>query len=143
VHVPLSFEAQLEARVLMLAANNILLPSNGRPVASPSQDMVIGAYYLTKAPLGVSDSEEVLGQQRGGKERRADAQKKSDEIFAKAPRYGRFAEAEAAAVNGVVQYRSPCWFWVERRQLEEDEGQEPPRGRWVRTTVGRVIFNSA
>src|SRR5918995_181170 len=64
VHVPLSFEAQLEARVLMLAANNILLPSNGRPVASPSQDMVIGCYYLTKPPLRVADAEELLGLQR-------------------------------------------------------------------------------
>jgi DNA-directed RNA polymerase subunit beta' len=143
VHVPLSFEAQLEARVLMLAANNILLPSNGRPVASPSQDMVIGAYYLTKAPLGVQDSEDVLSQARVGKERRETAQKKSDEIYVKAPRFGRFAEAEAAAANGRVQYRSPCWFWVERRQQDEAEGQEAPRGRWVRTTVGRVIFNSA
>ena len=49
VHVPLSFEAQLEARVLMLATNNILLPSSGRPIAIPSQDIVLGCYYLTKA----------------------------------------------------------------------------------------------
>jgi len=48
VHVPLSFEAQLEARLLMLASNNLLLPSSGRPVVTPSQDMVIGCYYLTK-----------------------------------------------------------------------------------------------
>jgi DNA-directed RNA polymerase subunit beta' len=48
VHVPLSFEAQLEARLLMLATNNLLYPSSGRPVVVPSQDMVIGCYYLTK-----------------------------------------------------------------------------------------------
>ncbi|MDD5427435.1 MAG: DNA-directed RNA polymerase subunit beta', partial [candidate division Zixibacteria bacterium] len=48
VHVPLSFEAQLEARVLMLSTNNILLPSSGRPIAVPSQDIVLGCYYLTK-----------------------------------------------------------------------------------------------
>jgi len=47
VHVPLSAEAQSEARFLMLAANNLLKPSDGRPVAVPSQDMVLGAYYLT------------------------------------------------------------------------------------------------
>jgi len=47
VHVPLSAEAQAEARFLMLAANNLLKPSDGRPVAVPSQDMVLGAYYLT------------------------------------------------------------------------------------------------
>ncbi|MCI0530778.1 MAG: DNA-directed RNA polymerase subunit beta', partial [candidate division Zixibacteria bacterium] len=48
VHVPLSFEAQLESKILMLSVNNLMLPSSGRPVAIPSQDMVIGCYYLTK-----------------------------------------------------------------------------------------------
>ncbi len=48
VHVPLSFEAQLEARILMLATSNLLQPSSGKPIAIPSQDMVIGCYYLTK-----------------------------------------------------------------------------------------------
>ncbi len=47
VHVPLSVEAQSEARFLMLAANNILKPQDGKPVVSPTQDMVIGSYYLT------------------------------------------------------------------------------------------------
>ena len=47
VHVPLSAEAQSEARFLMLAANNLLKPSDGRPVAVPTQDMVLGSYYLT------------------------------------------------------------------------------------------------
>jgi DNA-directed RNA polymerase subunit beta' len=53
VHVPLSFEAQLEARILMLSVNNVLLPSSGRPVATPSQDIVIGCHYLTKGRPGV------------------------------------------------------------------------------------------
>jgi DNA-directed RNA polymerase subunit beta' len=48
VHVPLSMEAQLEAQVLMLSANNILSPANGAPLAVPTQDMVLGIYYLTK-----------------------------------------------------------------------------------------------
>ena len=47
VHLPLSVEAQAEARILMLSSNNILSPANGRPLATPSQDMVIGLYYLT------------------------------------------------------------------------------------------------
>ena len=47
VHVPLSMEAQAEARFLMLCANNILKPQDGKPVISPSQDMVIGCYYLS------------------------------------------------------------------------------------------------
>ncbi|HEY2925012.1 MAG TPA: DNA-directed RNA polymerase subunit beta' [Candidatus Eisenbacteria bacterium] len=52
VHVPLSFEAQIETRQLMLSTNNILLPSNGRPVAAPSQDIVLGCNYMTrKRPL--------------------------------------------------------------------------------------------
>src|SRR4026209_2013518 len=50
VHVPLSFEAQLEARLLMISSNNILKPSDGRPVAEPSQDMVLGSYWLNNAP---------------------------------------------------------------------------------------------
>jgi DNA-directed RNA polymerase subunit beta' len=53
VHVPLSYEAQLEARTLMLSANNILSPANGAPLASPSQDMVLGLYYITTAKVGV------------------------------------------------------------------------------------------
>ncbi|HXH82929.1 MAG TPA: DNA-directed RNA polymerase subunit beta' [Candidatus Tectomicrobia bacterium] len=53
VHVPLSMEAQLEAQVLMLSANNILSPANGAPLAVPTQDMVLGIYYLTKERPGV------------------------------------------------------------------------------------------
>ena len=52
VHLPLSAEAQAEARFLMLAANNLLKPSDGRPVAVPSQDMVLGSYYLTMKKAG-------------------------------------------------------------------------------------------
>jgi DNA-directed RNA polymerase subunit beta' len=55
VHVPLSMEAQLEAQVLMLSANNILSPSNGAPLAVPTQDMVLGIYYLTKEKIGTSE----------------------------------------------------------------------------------------
>ena len=67
VHVPLSVEAQMEARVLMLSSHNILSPANGRPLAIPSQDIVLGCYYLTKAKRGdlgegkvFADQEEVL-----------------------------------------------------------------------------------
>src|SRR5258707_10706565 len=48
IHVPLSAEAQAEARVLMLSANNILSPASGRPIVTPSQDLIIGGYYLTE-----------------------------------------------------------------------------------------------
>ncbi len=52
IHVPLSAEAQAEARVLMLSANNILSPASGRPIVTPSQDLIIGGYYLTEAVDG-------------------------------------------------------------------------------------------
>ncbi len=51
VHVPLSLEAQLEARVLMMSTNNILSPSNGKPIIVPSQDMILGIYYLSQPPI--------------------------------------------------------------------------------------------
>jgi len=52
VHVPLSIEAQVEARVLMMSVNNILSPASGKPIATPTQDMVLGIYYLTKQKKG-------------------------------------------------------------------------------------------
>ena len=52
VHLPLSAEAQAEARVLMLSANNLLSPAHGRPLVTPTQDMIIGAFYLTEAVVG-------------------------------------------------------------------------------------------
>ncbi len=52
VHVPLSIEAQVEARVLMMSINNILSPASGKPIATPTQDMVLGIYYLTKLKRG-------------------------------------------------------------------------------------------
>ena len=51
VHVPLTLDAQLECRALMMASNNILSPSNGRPIIDPSQDVVLGIYYMTKSKL--------------------------------------------------------------------------------------------
>lgn len=52
VHVPLSFDAQLEARILMLSSHNILSPANGSPIVTPTQDQVLGCYYLTKSKVG-------------------------------------------------------------------------------------------
>src|SRR6202042_187937 len=54
VHLPLSAEAQAEARILMLSANNIRSPSDGRPIVTPTQDMVFGAYYLTLVKDGMA-----------------------------------------------------------------------------------------
>jgi len=63
VHVPLSMEAQAEARFLMLAANNILKPSDGKPVVSPSQDMVLGCYYLTMIHEGLAGSGKIFADE--------------------------------------------------------------------------------
>jgi DNA-directed RNA polymerase subunit beta' len=61
VHVPLSAEAQAEARILMLSAHNILSPSNGRPIATPTQDMVLGCYYLTILQINCKGEGKVFG----------------------------------------------------------------------------------
>ena len=61
VHLPLSVEAQAEARILMLASNNILKPSDGRPVTLPSQDMIIGLHHLTTVKVGASGEGRVFG----------------------------------------------------------------------------------
>ncbi len=147
VHLPLSFEAQLEARVLMLSSNNILLPSNGRPVASPTQDMVIGAFYLTRAPLAIQAAERVAGDTSAGKAARKQANETLDEAFTDAPRFGTYADVEMALVQERADYHSLCWYWFPRQDeinqpLEADDGAFRPRGRWIRTTVGRVLFNS-
>ena len=61
VHIPLSLESQLEARVLMMSTNNILSPSNGKPIIVPSQDMVLGIYYLSQTPENNFDKEKPKG----------------------------------------------------------------------------------
>ena len=55
VHIPLSIEAQIEARVLMMSTNNILSPSNGKPIIVPSQDIVLGIYYLSQSKENEKD----------------------------------------------------------------------------------------
>ena len=70
VHLPLSAEAQAEARLLMLSAHNILSPAHGRPIAVPSQDMIIGAYYLTEVVDGAAGEGRVVRvARRGGRSR--------------------------------------------------------------------------
>src|SRR6267378_1837913 len=93
VHVPLSFEAQLECRLLMISSNNILKPSDGRPVAEPSQDMVLGCHFLTKEPV---DFEEQLKT---------------------APRIGSMAELEMGLAVKRLEFHSPVQMWHERPEL--------------------------
>ncbi|MEZ4588816.1 MAG: DNA-directed RNA polymerase subunit beta' [Gemmatimonadales bacterium] len=128
VHVPLSFEAQLEARLLMISSNNILKPSDGRPVTEPSQDMVLGSYWLTKLPSGYE--EEI--RKGGGK-----LDKVKGELWKSAKFYGSIAELEMALLAASVDYHSAIHFWYMPPQEAQD-----PTPRWIRTTVGRVLFNN-
>ncbi len=60
VHVPLSLEAQLEARVLMMSTNNVLSPANGKPIIVPSQDMILGLYYITMMRAGMKGEDKIF-----------------------------------------------------------------------------------
>ena len=114
VHVPLSYEAQLEARVLMLSSNNILKPADGRPVAEPSQDIVLGCYFATKAPPGFDDLI------------------KDPKQVAKLPSYTSAVEIEMALAMRRMDVHSPVRYY-----LTTDDAKP----KWEITTVGRVLFN--
>src|SRR4051812_298962 len=132
VHVPLSFEAQLEARLLMISSNNVLKPSDGRPVAEPSQDMVLGSYWLTKDPAGF---EEELRRAGAGKREETETR-----LWQHAKHYAALAEIEMALLAGTIEYHTPIQFWyVPPAETVDDEARRP---RWLRTTVGRTLFNS-
>ncbi|HWT22210.1 MAG TPA: DNA-directed RNA polymerase subunit beta', partial [Solirubrobacteraceae bacterium] len=111
VHLPLSAEAQAEARVLMLSANNILSPAHGAPLATPTQDMILGTYYLTYGP----EEAELESYDR-------EAQRP--------PRYRTAQEAELAVEHGMVKLHDVAEY--------RPYGRE---GGHVLTTVGRIIFN--
>src|SRR5438132_219597 len=72
VHLPLSAEAQAEARILMLSSNNILSPASGRPLATPTQDMVLGIYYLTYSNLDLQTMEAAKVKAPAGYDKRAE-----------------------------------------------------------------------
>jgi len=112
VHVPLSFESQIESRTLMISSNNILKPSDGRPVAEPSQDMVLGCYFLTKEPVDF------------------------ERLVAKAPRISSLAELDMMLAVKRLEYHSPVQYWF------VPSGSADGVGEWVATTAGRVIINS-
>ena len=122
VHVPLSVEAQVESKSLMLATNNIFSPSSGKPVTTPTQDMALGCYYIT------SDSQRYLMQRKAGI--------KSDERL---PLMGDINEVHTAYDEGVVRlhdrirYRNPDY----QRETRNGEKDSPI----ITTTVGRVFFN--
>jgi DNA-directed RNA polymerase subunit beta' len=123
VHVPLSAEAQAEARVLMLSANNILSPAHGRPIAVPTQDMVLGIYYLTYGEHEDRPDEEI-------------------------PAFGSAHEALLALDRGFSPHDPIRIRLTGKTIAPEDlpEGWDPGangRSPVIRTTIGRVIFNGA
>jgi len=124
VHVPLSPEAQVEASVLMLASNNILSPANGQPLAIPTQDMVLGLYYLTKAVPGskgegraFANFEEVLLALDAG------------EVSLLTPIRLRFT---GEVIDLTLAYDDQDIIHTEPIHLER---------QFLNTTVGRVILN--
>src|SRR5438874_1199898 len=116
VHLPLSAEAQGEARVLMLSSHNMLSPAHGRPLTVPSQDMVIGVYYLTEE-LREGEESGAAGADGGPR------------------RYARLWEVERAYEAGALPLHAP----IEIRTEEIDDGKPQYRS----TTAGRLFFENA
>ncbi len=114
VHVPLSVEAQAEARFLMLSVNNILAPKDGSPITIPTQDMILGSYYLTHP---------------GTKERNTDAEKGDGKIFCDINEMMMAYQDHVVGIHARVKVR--CFA-----------GPDDKLGKCVESTVGRFIFNS-
>ncbi len=117
VHVPLSLEAQMEARTLMLASNNVLLPSNGEPCIVPSQDIVLGLYYATREKVGS------LGE---------------NALFADVSEVNRAYESRQVEIHARIKVRI--------REVELHEGAEGKVDRVEKitrheTTVGRALLS--
>jgi len=112
VHVPLSLEAQLEARALMMASNNILSPANGEPIIVPSQDVVLGLYYMTRA-----------------------LENKAGEGMA----FANVAEVKRAYDNRAVQLHAKVKVRITETVIAED-GTRSQKTSVVDTTVGRALL---
>ncbi|MBQ7751782.1 MAG: DNA-directed RNA polymerase subunit beta' [Clostridia bacterium] len=121
IHVPLSPEAQAEARFLMLSANNLLKPQDGHPVTVPTQDMILGSYYLT-----IQKDNEIGGKDYAGRD-------KNEEW--RPHQYTSEDEALLAYYNGAVGLHTP--IKVRREKTIQDVTYQ----RLVDATVGRIIFN--
>lgn len=117
VHLPLSAEAQAEARILMLSSNNILKPSDGRPVTMPSQDMIIGLHHLTSDRAGAE------GEGRA---------------------FGSVAEAIMAFDQGTLDINAQVEIRLDGLVFEDGkapEGFVPGEPFVFETTLGRALFN--
>ena len=126
VHVPLSPKAQVESQVLMLASNNILSPANGKPLAVPSQDLVLGCYYLTKQKAGAKGEGKTFGNF-------------DDVILA--------LQAQEVELLTPIKVRVSGRFIDLTKQFNDQDVThaeiEDVDKKLVDTTVGRVIFNTS
>ena len=120
VHVPLSAEAQAEARILMLSSNNILSPAHGRPITTPTQDMVLGIYFLT------SQAEGAIGEGRA---------------------FSSIAEAlmafDAHSLSLQAEITIRLTDGIPPEGFEAREGWVPGEPFMLKTTLGRALFNEA
>jgi len=115
VHVPLSEKAVWEARNLMLASKNLLKPADGEPIISPSKDMVLGVYYLTREPVDPSDGNE--------------------------PVFADMDEVEMAYQLNNIKVDSRIRLKATTCYDENDHKLNKPQNRIINTTVGRALFN--
>ncbi|HEY7240032.1 MAG TPA: DNA-directed RNA polymerase subunit beta', partial [Burkholderiales bacterium] len=113
VHVPLSLEAQMEARTLMLASNNVLSPANGEPIIVPSQDIVLGLYYATREQVNA----------------RGEGMSFSD-----------LAEVHRAYDSRQVDIHARVWVRIKEKELGED-GEVKEKITRYETTVGRSLLS--
>ena len=114
VHVPLSLEAQLEARSLMLASNNVLFPANGDPSIVPSQDIVLGLYYSTRSRING----------------------KGEGMF-----FADIGEVERALANKVVELQTRCTVRVKEFDVDKETGGKTLKMVRYETTVGRALLS--
>jgi DNA-directed RNA polymerase subunit beta' len=124
VHLPLSAEAQAEARILMLSTNNILSPAHGRPIAVPTQDMVLGIYYLT------------IANERPSKDEKIRRFSGPDEAL-------MALDAATVDLHDIVKVRLPGKTLPAGMLPEGWDSAANGRSPLVETTVGRVIFNES
>ena len=153
IHLPLSAEAQAEARILMLSANNLLRPQDGHPVTVPTQDMILGSYYLTYVRLGKAEkgAEQVFVTDAGetgltagevvdaddfvAANKAAKKEGKKEAEYKPLKAYATPAEAIMAYNYGDIGIHAPILVRVEKTI------DGAPAHRVIQTTVGRIIFN--
>ena len=153
IHVPLSSEAQAEARILMLSANNLLRPQDGHPVTVPTQDMILGSYYLTMVRIGSAEkgAERMLVDDPGDTGLEAGTIVDGDEIYAKNLE-AKAQKLRPATYKPLLMYRDPneaimayndgavgLHAPIRLRVTKTIDGAEVKRT--IITTVGRIIFN--